>query len=83
MNHRLLIDAESFLEIRDGGRKFDIRELDRTYKIGDSLQYSLLYPDGTIEDDNNHFVVTYILKNVPELGLRNDCCILSIEKNAY
>lgn len=83
MNHRLLINVEDFLEIRDGGRKFDIRELDRDYQIGDLIQYSLRYPNGYVEDDYNHFIVTYILKYVPELGLRNDCCILSIEKNAY
>lgn len=82
MNHRLLIDIETFHEIRDGGRKFDIRELDRNYQIGDSIQYSSLYPDGTIEDDHHYFVVTYILKNVPQLGLRKDCCILSIERDA-
>lgn len=81
MNHRLLIDEQSFLDIRDGARKFDLRELDSNFQVGDVINYRIELANGSTRDDNNRFVVTYVLKNVPGHGLHPDNCIVGIERD--
>lgn len=82
MNHRLLIDEQSFLDIRDGARKFDLRELDSNFQVGDVINYRIELANGSTRDDNNRFVVTYVLKNVPGHGLHPDNCIVGIERDS-
>lgn len=82
MNHRLLIDEQTFLDIRDGARKFDLRELSHNFNVGDVIQYRIELVNGTLKDDHNRFVVTYVLKNVLGHGLHPDSCIIGFEKDA-
>lgn len=81
MNHRLLIDEQSFLDIRDGARKFDIRDLDYNFQVGDVINYRIELANGSLKDDCNRFVVTYVLKNVPGHGLHPDSCIIGFERD--
>lgn len=81
MNHRLLIDEQTFLDIRDGTRKFDLRELDSNFQVGDVINYRIELANGSTRDDNNRFVVTYVLKNVPGHGLHPDSCIIGFERD--
>lgn len=81
MNHRLLIDEQSFLDIRDGARKFDIRDLDYNFQVGDVINYRIELSNGSLKDDRNRFVVTYVLKNVPGHGLHPDSCIIGFERD--
>ena len=81
MNHRLLVDEQTFLDIRDGARKFDLRELDSNFQVGDVIQYKIELSNGSTIDDHNQFVVTYVLKNVPGHGLHPDNCIVGIERD--
>lgn len=81
MNYRLLIDEQTFLDIRDGARKFDLRDLDSNFQVGDVIQYRIELVNGTLKDDHNRFVVTYVLKNVPGHGLHPDSCIIGFERD--
>lgn len=83
MTHRLLVDEQTFLDIRDGARKFDIRDLDYNFQVGDVIKYRIELSNGCFRDDDHHFVITYILKNAPGHGLHPDSCIIGIEKDAY
>lgn len=81
MNHRLLIDEKTFLDIRDGARKFDLRDLDYNFQVGDVINYRIKLANGSTSDDNNRFVITYVLKNDLGHGLHHDKCIIGIERD--
>ena len=83
MNHRLLINEQTFLDIRDGTRKFDLRELNNNFQVGDVIQYRIELANGSTRDDSNRFVVTYVLKNDIGHGLHTDSCVIGIEKDAF
>ncbi|MDE6607071.1 MAG: DUF3850 domain-containing protein [Lachnospiraceae bacterium] len=76
--HELKIDTKYYADVVRGLKTFELRKMDRDYKIGDML---VLY-----EFDREIFTgrmftvkIVYILKDVPEYGLIDGYGILGIE----
>lgn len=75
--HELKVQSRYFRDIKSGLKTFELRKMDRDYKVGDFLE---LY-----EFEGNQFIgcplvvrITYILSNVPEYGLEDGYGILGI-----
>jgi hypothetical protein len=79
MQHKLKIMPYFFSEVLYGFKKFEIRYLDRDYKVGDHLLLQEF--DGDVYTGNEVLVkITYILKDAPDYGLKNGWGIFSINK---
>lgn len=93
MIHKLKIKYSYASKIAHNLKTFELRKDDRNFKIGDWIVFEIVdSPDlnklskaereevvwvlKTIKD--NQYLITYKLNNVPEYGLDNDYCILSI-----
>lgn len=77
--HVLKISDQYFLDIIANKKKFEIRKNDRSFKVKDKIDFC--YEHGLRIRPNSRYVITYILKNVPEYGLMDGYVILSIEKD--
>ena len=73
--HRLKIKPEYYQDILLHGKSFELRKNDRDFLPGDTIKFTDL--DGN-DYDNRHFLITYVLKDVPEYGLMPNYAILSI-----
>lgn len=80
--HRIKIKAEYFKEILDGMKTFELRKNDRDYQRGDLVEFSVILKDGQILKSKVLYVITYVLKDVPEYGLADGFCIFSIKEVA-
>lgn len=78
MLHELKIKYKYYVDVYLGYKTFELRKDDRGYKIGDLIKFDIVDEKFT---DNTFYRITYVLRNVPEYGLNNDYCILSIVKN--
>lgn len=69
-----------FFSIRYKYKTFELRKDDRDYELGDIIHF--VTEDGREfgEDENNAYMITYILRNCKEYGLKDGYCILSIKK---
>ena len=93
MIHKLKIKYSYASKIAHNLKTFELRRDDRNFKVGDWIVFEIVdSPDlsklskaereevvwvlTTIKD--NQYLITYKLNNVPEYGLNNDYCILSI-----
>lgn len=78
--HQLKIKAQYFFSIRYKYKTFELRKDDRDYELGDIIHF--VTEDGREfgEDENNAYMITYILRNCKEYGLKDGYCILSIKK---
>ena len=74
--HDLKIKIEYFNAISSGKKTFELRKNDRGFEIGDLIQFHILNKTPV----RDLYVITYILKDVPEYGLDKDYCILGIKK---
>ena len=82
--HELKIQLDYYNAIVNGRKTFELRKDDRGFRVGDLIQFRILGKN--LFGLNNSFlatdlyVITYILKDVPEYGLDKDYCILGIKK---
>lgn len=78
--HELKIKEEYFNEILRGNKTFELRKNDRDYQVGDLIHF--IKTDGLeyFSHSKDVYQIIYILKNVPEYGLKQGYCILAIKK---
>ena len=74
MEHVLKIKDEYYEAVASGFKRFEIRNDDRGYQVGDTIRFTDL--DGN--QRRGVWAITYILRDCPEYGLRQGYCILSI-----
>jgi len=78
--HTLKIQKQYFDQVLKGNKRFELRKNDRNYKPGDLIHF--IDPDTNDEFPSERaksmYRITYVLKNVPESGLLNGYCVLSI-----
>ena len=66
-----------FEEVRSGNKTFELREDDRTYKVGDKLRL-LEFDYGTYTGRECHRTISSILKDVEQYGLKKGFVILAL-----
>lgn len=93
--HELKIKEEYYRDVALGRKTFELRKNDRNYQVGDLIKFNDALFVRESEKSNNKdcwceeycpapsetlFVITYILKDVPEYGLDKDYCILGLRR---
>lgn len=79
--HELKIKYEYMEQIWLHRKTFELRKNDRDFQQGDIVRFIVL--DSSHREpwhDNDLYVITYVLKDVPEYGLDKDYCIFGIRK---
>lgn len=80
-HHVLKCDPEHFVQLKIGAKTFEIRQNDRGYKLGDTLEIQP-YDRARqcfIDHDPLHFLVTHILYGPAYDALPEGWCIMSIK----
>jgi len=84
---RIKIKEVYLEEVYFGRKTFELRKDDRGYEVGDLIKFKVIDKDehgkeGFREyvDSEALYIITYILRNVPEYGLDKDYCILGIKR---
>lgn len=79
--HELKIKHEYMQEIWHNRKTFELRKNDRDFQQGDIVHFNVIsehkpepYPDADI------YVITYVLRDVPEYGLADGYCIFGIRR---
>ena len=77
--HELKIKDKYYEDIACGYKKAELRKNDRDYQVGDLIQF---IPETINEKYWKYdlYEITHVLKDVPEYGLADGYCILSIER---
>lgn len=78
--HELKILRKYYNLVSAGLKNFELRKLDRDYKVGDYIKFNIIEEDGSIKPSNDAYKILYILKDVPEYGLDSEYGILSIKR---
>lgn len=80
INHVLKIQSKYFYSILTGDKTFEVRKLDRDYKIGDVIQFNVIQQDGTTETPPYLYRIRYILTHddFPD-GIKEGYGILGID----
>ena len=79
--HSLKINYDYYLAIKQGFKQFEIRKNDRDFKKGDFIKFVVLLKEGNaLSEDTETYEITYMLKDVPQYGLKDGYCILGIKK---
>lgn len=84
MTHALKTWPEYFSLIKDDTKTFELRKDDRPFEIGDTVilqEYSP--PDTGYTGREEERVISYILRDVPHLGLKKGYCILGLKEKIY
>lgn len=76
--HNLKCESVHFRDVWEGRKKAEIRRDDRGFEIGDGI---MLWETKSGEKTGSRImlIITHILRNVPEYGLRDGFCIISFE----
>lgn len=80
MTHALKTIQPYFNLVKDGTKKFELRKLDRQFKVGDILllqEYD--WQKNIYSGQEITKIITYILYTDGLFGLSKDYCILQIE----
>lgn len=79
--HELKIKMEYMQEIWHHRKTFELRKNDRDFQQGDIVRFHIVdkyrhepYPDSGI------YLITYVLKDVPEYGLADGYCVFGIRQ---
>ena len=75
--HELKIKKEYADFVLNGIKTFEIRKNDRDYQVGDLVKFKVI--DGDLEMPDV-YLITYVLKGVPQYGLSDDYVVFSIKK---
>lgn len=78
--HELKIRDNYYYDLMHGLKSFELRKNDRNYQVGDLIHFVDVNGNDFLNEPSNLFCITYVLKNVPEYGLKDDYCILSVKK---
>ena len=78
MQHKLKILPEYFMQLALNKKKFELRKDDRNYKEGDTLMLKEWNGKGYTGSYATR-IITHILRDCPEYGLKKGYVILSIE----
>lgn len=78
--HTLKIKSQYFLEVWQGFKTFELRKNDRDYEVGDLIHFIDAEDGEEFPFEDVIYKITYILKDVPEYGLKKGYCILGIKK---
>ena len=78
MTHELKTVAPHFDNVKNGSKHFEIRKLDRDFKVDDFLVLQEYEPIIGYSGRSVTVVVTHILKDAFSYGLRRGYCIMSI-----
>lgn len=78
--HELKIKDNYYWSVMNGYKTFELRKNDRNFEVGDTIHFVNINGVDFINEPNNIYQITYILKNVEEYGLDKDYCILGIKK---
>jgi ASC-1-like (ASCH) protein len=76
--HNLKIKPQYFKAVVDGSKKFEIRENDRDYQVGDCI-FLNEFDGQNYTGESLPVIITYMLKG-GEYGLKEGYVILSIEE---
>ena len=74
--HELKIKDEYFKEVLRENKTFELRKNDRDYQVGDLIHFV----GNPSYNEKLVFQITYVLKDVPEYGLKDGYCILAIKE---
>lgn len=80
MKHLIKLLNKYERSVFNGDKPFELRKNDRNYKVGDFINFIIVDEKGNQRNTDELFQITFVLKNVPELGLASDYCILGIVK---
>lgn len=76
--HELKISPKYFEDIKANKKNFELRKDDRDFKVGDFITLRE-YDNGQYTGrEIKNIPIGYILRNVPEYGLKDGYCILGI-----
>lgn len=81
--HELKIKMNYFLEVDKGTKTFELRKNDRDFKEGDLVHFLVTFNtigEGEKEIDGGFYKIDYVLKDVPQYGLKKGYCIFSMHK---
>lgn len=77
MEHELKILPQYFDEVWKGNKPFELRKDDRDYKVGDTLRL-LEFENEAYTGRECNGVITYILRNAEQYGLKEGYVILGM-----
>lgn len=76
--HELKISPKYFEDVNSHKKNFELRKDDRDFKVGDLITLRE-YDNGQYTGrEIKNIPIGYILRNVPEYGLKEGYCILGI-----
>ena len=78
--HELKIETLYFKEILSGRKNFEIRKDDRNYEVGDKIVLKELKNGEFTGREIKDIIIKYILRNVPDYGLKEGYCILGFNR---
>ena len=78
--HDLKIQHCYYADVDSGIKTFELRYDDRKYSVNDLIRFTEVFPGGKLQTHNELYKIMYILRNVPEYGLKPGYCILAIKK---
>ncbi len=78
--HNLKIMHHYHVDVEDDRKTFELRKDDRGYQVDDLIRFTDVFEDGHQKISDDIYQITYILRNVPEYGLKPGYCILAIRR---
>lgn len=78
--HVLKIKKEYFYLVWGEIKKAELRKDDRDYEVGDLIHFVDVDGKEFVNFKDNIFIITHILRHVPEYGLLNDYAMLSVKR---
>lgn len=79
MTHALKTVNPFYKSIVDGSKRFELRKDDRPFKVNDDILLQE-YDNGAYTGNEERFIISYILRDVPQFGLKNGYCIIGLKK---
>ena len=74
--HELKISPQYFEDVKNKKKRFEIRKDDRDFNVGDLITLKE-YDNGKYTGRVIEYIpIRYILRNVPEYGLKDGYCVL-------
>lgn len=81
MTHALKTWPEYFQQVNTGNKTFEVRKMDRPFKVGDSILLQEFDPiTGQYTGKELHFNISYILTDAERFGIKKGYCVLSLKE---
>lgn len=74
--HELKISPKYFEDVKANKKHFELRKDDRDFKVGDLITLREYDNEQYTGREIKNIPIRYILRNVPEYGLKDGYCIL-------